>query len=240
MNITQQQRQDLTLAVVAGEHQIDADCIRLWRDETKEGTALSQLVDRVAAVVAQSAPDLDTMRTDFHQWCATNGYKTGFVNGGECPMGRPVYEDHRTHAAWWAFQKAAKLYGAQSAQPALRIAPDETVKDAEVIRLIEESGALLAAYEPRVWLVNLKDVRALLAEAGRLAAQAAPTDYEAHQKNGLAWAVDCWAQEVKNRPLINAHRRTLDDTWRQVIRYFGGDPEKLIGPSHDALMSKGE
>lgn len=176
MNITQQQRQDLTLAVVAGEHQIDADCIRLHRDPTQEGSALSQLVDRVAAVVAQSAPDLDTMRTDFHQWCATNGYKTGFVNGGECPMGRPVYEDHRTHAAWWAFQKAAKLYGAQSAQPALRIAPDETVKDAEVIRLIEESGALLAAYEPRVWLVNLKDVRALLAEAGRLAAQAAPTE----------------------------------------------------------------
>lgn len=62
------------------------------------------------------------------------------------------------------------------------------------------------------------------------------TDYEAHQKNGLAWAVNCWNQEVKNRPLINVHRRTLDDTWRQVIRYFGGNPDNLIGPSHDALM----
>lgn len=62
------------------------------------------------------------------------------------------------------------------------------------------------------------------------------TGYEAHQKNGLAWAVNCWVQEVKYRPLINVHRRTLDDTWRQVIRYFGGDPDKLIGPSHDALM----
>lgn len=128
--ITQQQREDIVLAAVNCEHQIDADCIRLYRDPTKAGSALSQMVDRVAAVVAQSVPDLDTMRTDFHQWCATNGYKTGFVNGGECPMGRPVYEDHRTHAAWWAFQKAVKLYGAQSAQPALRIAPDETVKDA--------------------------------------------------------------------------------------------------------------
>lgn len=82
-----------------------------------------------------------------------------------------------------------------------------------------------------------------------LAAQAAPTDayerttqpslatdYEAHQKNGLAWAVNSWMLEVKNRPLINVHRRTLDDTWRQVIRYFGGNPDSLIGPSHDALM----
>lgn len=81
-----------------------------------------------------------------------------------------------------------------------------------------------------------------------LAAQAAPTDayerttqpslatdYEAHQKNGLAWAVNSWMLEVKNRPLINVHRRTLDDTWRQVIRYFGGNPDSLIGPSHDAL-----
>lgn len=54
MTITQQQRQDLTLAVVAGEHQIDADCIRLHRDPTQEGSALSQLVDRVVAVIEQS------------------------------------------------------------------------------------------------------------------------------------------------------------------------------------------
>ncbi len=54
--------------------------------------------------------------------------------------------------------------------------------------------------------------------------------------NGLAWAVSCWRAEVANRPLINVHRRTLDDTWRQVIRYFGGDPVKLLGPAHDHLL----
>lgn len=54
--------------------------------------------------------------------------------------------------------------------------------------------------------------------------------------NGLAWAVSCWQAEVKNRPLVNVHRRTLDDTWRQVIRYFGGDPDKLVGPSHDVQL----
>lgn len=58
---------------------------------------------------------------------------------------------------------------------------------------------------------------------------------EAHQANGLAWAVSRWQDEVSRRPLVNVHRRTLDDTWRQVVRYFGGDPDKLLGPNHDAL-----
>ena len=61
--------------------------------------------------------------------------------------------------------------------------------------------------------------------------------YEAHQKNGLAWAVAQWNNCVKNRPLVNIHRRSFDDTWRQVIRYFGGDPDALVGPSHDALFA---
>jgi len=57
------------------------------------------------------------------------------------------------------------------------------------------------------------------------------------QQNLLSWAVDRWLAEVSNRPLVNIHRRTLDDTWRQVIRFAGGDPDELIGPSHDALLS---
>jgi hypothetical protein len=51
----------------------------------------------------------------------------------------------------------------------------------------------------------------------------------------VAWAVGRWNDEVKNRPLVNIHRRTLDDTWRQVIRHFGGDAELLLGPNHDTL-----
>ena len=52
----------------------------------------------------------------------------------------------------------------------------------------------------------------------------------------VAWAVERWDAEVKYRPLVNVHRRTLDDTWRQVIRRFGGDPDALVGLSHDALL----
>jgi hypothetical protein len=56
------------------------------------------------------------------------------------------------------------------------------------------------------------------------------------QEGGLTWAVSKWQSEVANRPLQNVHRRSLDTTWRQVIRYFGGDPDALVGPSHDDLV----
>lgn len=52
----------------------------------------------------------------------------------------------------------------------------------------------------------------------------------------LKWAISRWNVEVKHRPLVNVHRRTLDDTWRQVIRWAGGNPNELIGPSHDELL----
>jgi hypothetical protein len=47
------------------------------------------------------------------------------------------------------------------------------------------------------------------------------------------WAVSRWKAEVENRPMQNIHRRSLDDTWRQVIRHFDGDDVALCGPAHD-------
>jgi hypothetical protein len=52
----------------------------------------------------------------------------------------------------------------------------------------------------------------------------------------VSWAVERWHAEVANRPLWNIHRRTLDGTWRQVIRQFGGDDEALCGPRHEDLL----
>lgn len=54
----------------------------------------------------------------------------------------------------------------------------------------------------------------------------------------LQWAIDRWRAEVANRPLKNIHRRSLDDTWRQVIRHHGGDDEALVGPCHDDLLAQ--
>ncbi len=53
----------------------------------------------------------------------------------------------------------------------------------------------------------------------------------------IQWAVDRWRTEVEYRPLGNIHRRTLDDVWRQVIRYFDGDDVALLGPCHDVLLA---
>lgn len=76
------------------------------------------------------------------------------------------------------------------------------------------------------------------ADGSSIGGVAASDAMDAHQANGLAWAVSRWQAEVSQRPLVNVHRRTLDDTWRQVIRYFGGDPAKLLGPDHDTLLMR--
>ena len=55
--------------------------------------------------------------------------------------------------------------------------------------------------------------------------------------DALQWAVSRWNAEVCNRPLVNVHRRSLDDAWRQVIRHLGGDDVTLCGPRHDDLLA---
>lgn len=53
------------------------------------------------------------------------------------------------------------------------------------------------------------------------------------------WAVSRWRAEVQHRPMVNKNRRSLDDCWRQVMRYAGLDPDEVVGPSHDALLAAG-
>ena len=55
----------------------------------------------------------------------------------------------------------------------------------------------------------------------------------------LQWAVSRWQAEVGSRPMANVHRRTLDDTWRQVIQRLGGDDLALVGSTHDEILSAG-
>lgn len=53
----------------------------------------------------------------------------------------------------------------------------------------------------------------------------------------IDWAVERWTLEVSERPLGNIHRRSLDDAWRQFIRYLGADDVSLLGPRHDDLIT---
>ena len=102
--------------------------------------------------------------------------------------------------------------------------------DAEVIRLIEESGALLAAYEPRVWLVNLKDVRALLAAqpvaalASELAAIGATADPQAW--DSVQPAVQ---QPAEDAGLLDRHGKIRGDL--KASAYCVGNEYKPFHPS---------
>ena len=92
-------------------------------------------------------------------------------------------------------------------------------------RLTDEQLRLLIRISPDEYEVEAAtEILALRARVAQLEA-------------GLQWAVSRWEAEVKNRPMQNIHRRSLDDTWRQVIRYFGGDAVELCGPAHDDLAA---
>jgi transcriptional antiterminator Rof (Rho-off) len=60
---------------------------------------------------------------------------------------------------------------------------------------------------------------------------------QAELTKARGWAVERWKAEVSQRPLHNVHRRSFDDTWRQVIARLGGDHRILCGPTHDELLA---
>lgn len=66
-------------------------------------------------------------------------------------------------------------------------------------------------------------------------APAAPT--ESNQAL-IDWVVERWHAEVATRPMVNVHRRALDDTWRQVLRHLGVDHRARLGPTHDELRAE--
>ncbi len=78
--------------------------------------------------------------------------------------------------------------------------------------------------------------RAAWDRASQSAAPADPADVVSRQVV-IDWAVERWTLEVNGRPLGNIHRRSLDDAWRQLIRYVGADDVSLLGPRHDDLIA---
>lgn len=44
----------------------------------------------------------------------------------------------------------------------------------------------------------------------------------------LQWAIERWNEEVRDRPKQNIYRKTLDNTWKQIIRKLGADPDKVL------------
>lgn len=52
----------------------------------------------------------------------------------------------------------------------------------------------------------------------------------------ITWAVGKWFEQVANRPMTNIHRRSLDDTWRLILKHLGADDVALLGLDHDSLL----
>nr|USU32973.1 hypothetical protein NG677_04520 [Methylobacterium sp. OTU13CASTA1] len=99
-------------------------------------------------------------------------------------------------------------------------------------------GVRLGVLAPEIACDGPQLLAAMSAYSDSLAQPAPVGDVEIAVREALYWAVSRWKAEVENRPMQNVHRRTLDTTWRQVMRYFGGDPDALVGPSHDCLANE--
>lgn len=73
----------------------------------------------------------------------------------------------------------------------------------------------------------------IMADITALAGAHAPGDL-------INWVAERWHAEVANRPLVNVHRRSLDGTWRQMLRHLGVDDRARLGPTHDELLEHRE
>jgi len=62
--------------------------------------------------------------------------------------------------------------------------------------------------------------------------------YMARNCDTLKFVIDRWNAEVKDRPLRNRHRRSMDDTYRQIVKFCGANPDALLGKSHDTLLAE--
>jgi hypothetical protein len=189
-----------------------------------------QVVLCAGKLIAQHPPanippaGAQTGREDFEAWRSTRKDPNDFI---------PAFE---------AFQAG------RASAPVVAPVTDERKALAELLEAEEakyppaEAGqAAQTAWVERRYLAR-SNARALLAQQPSASPaqgdEALRQAMEAHAANGLAWAVSRWQAEVSQRPLVNVHRRTLDDTWRQVVRYFDGDPDKLLGASHDELRAR--
>lgn len=107
----------------------------------------------------------------------------------------------------------------------------------ECLKVKDEALKLAKHQYARIFAITVDQLETIKTPFDKaLAAQ--PDDVlESKPSDLLTWAIQRWNDEVSQRPLVNIHRRALDDTWRQVIRYAGGNPDELIGPCHDALLA---
>lgn len=182
------------------------------------------VLDRAAPAAQPTRTVVDEYGNETRIWAAQPTPSTEYVTRESALEALEHVEQHNGPG-----RKAEAVAMLEAAQPTLP--DDERAANIKTWRKRAEDGtdeALTASQCLKLADAEIADLRAALRQPGAL-----PDDAE----DAARWAAERWTAEVANRPLANVHRRTLDDTWRQVIRHFGGDPDALIGPSHDALLA---
>ncbi len=91
---------------------------------------------------------------------------------------------------------------------------------------------------PAELIENTAGLKQCLSNAARLLLDHPALAQPAPVQPLIDWVVERWHAEVKNRPMVNIHRRSLDDTWRQVLRHLGVDDRARLGPTHDELRAE--
>jgi len=66
--------------------------------------------------------------------------------------------------------------------------------------------------------------------------QLEPAGVRAYAIQLARWVLGRWDAEVADRPLCNIHRRTLDETWRQIYRHLTGG--EMPRQSHAAAIEE--
>lgn len=117
----------------------------------------------------------------------------------------------------------------------LVMVPDESAPDEpdweECIRQAEVSTGLTV--ERNTFSIVKREIRRWIAHRAE-----ASQDSDVDRQALIDWVAASWHSEVANRPMVNIHRRSLDDTWRQVLRHLGVDDRARLGPTHDELRSQ--
>lgn len=171
--------------------------------------------------------------------------RDAFLAGRGLKDGDKLSEEDQS--AWMAYDPErmlaySRLVAFLSSSPAPAASGGlEAVRDEAVMRiasLIDENADVYSENAmDRAFLGNSEELASLIVGVLALTAPA-PASIDARKitpADVVMWAVDRWNEQVKNRPLVNIHRRSLDDAWRRVMRDFGGDPDGLVGPPHDEL-----
>lgn len=75
---------------------------------------------------------------------------------------------------------------------------------------------------------------------GAIAALTQPTTVQRAETEEIVanWVAEQWHAEVANRPLVNVHRKRLDDKWRQLLERLHVDHRARLGPTHDELTAQ--